>query len=488
MAYPELKYLSINTSMYQFQDIGARELIAQLETAGLVTKISTDAASTPQGVQWKSGTTTITGTWVADAGSLKYLVLVPDNLDETAGNYIEYVTVQIGSGSTATYSWEKIGTTQTDLSDYTKKEQFTVGHVTIPNATAHRHLLPNLTASFTPAGTIGSFGYTATNATVNRAASAATVTGVNYTPEGTITPTNTKTAISDLAFNSSAAANVTGASYTPAGTITITQSAVNATLTFNSSAAATVTGAAYTPAGSVNITDGGHGHTLTSSTASATGKIQYVYGAAFTQNTPTAVTSSTFSSVAYNVSVNGEVLVMSTATMKPISAVTAGTKATWTASTAWLGASNHTTGITAAFAGTSATITPTVKYSLLTAASYSKVSSATFAGTAATITPTVTYSLITGASYSKLTAASFTGSSATITPGVSYQYVNTVSYDKLTGASFTGTAGSPTVTYSTAFSTASTSTAVGGAASGTYSVLDSNGGNAGVLSATYVPA
>lgn len=410
MAYSELKYLSINSSMYQFQDIGARELISQLSGLGLVTTVATDAASTPYGVQWKDGGTTITGTWVADSGSLKYLVLVPDNLDGATGDYVEYVSVKTSSNPDA-YAWEKIGTTASDLTDYTKKSYFTSGHITIGNAGAHSHALPVLTASFTPAGTISfsSADYTGTSATVTSATTAATVTGASYTPEGSITPTNTKTA-----------ADVTGASYTPAGT--------------------------------VSVTDTSHSHTLTSSTATATGRLQYVYGGSTTGGTAASLVTSTYSSVAYNVSVNGEVLVMDTAQMSPVSSWTANTPATASFSTAYMYTTSANTGI----------------------------SSGTFSGTAATITPTV--------SYSKTTAATFSGSAATITPGVSYIKVTGVTYDKTTGATFSGTAGTPTVGYSTTFSTATTSTAVGGAASGTYSVLDSNGGVAGVLSASYVPA
>ena len=430
MAYPELKYLSINASLYQFQDIGARDLISQITNVGLVTTVSTNADNTPYGVQWKSGTTTITGTWAPSESSAKYLVLVPDNMDDATGAYVEYVTARTGSDPSYTYTWEKIGTTSTDLVDYTKKSYFTSGHITIGNATAHSHKLPTLTASFTPAGTISfeSTDYTATSATVTSSTTAATVTGAGYTPEGDVSITSGTTAITNLTFNSSAAANVTGASYTPAGTIT--------------------------------VTDASHSHTLTSSTATATGRIAYVYGGSTTGGTSASLTTSTYSSVAYNVSVNGEVLVMDTAQMKPVSSWTTNTPATASFSTAYLYTASANAGIT----------------------------SGTFSGTAATITPTVKYSLFTGASYVKATGATFTGSSTTITPAVSYIKVTGVTYSKTTGATFSGTAGTPTVTYSTAWSTTATSTAVGGAASGTYAVLDADGGNAGVLSASYVPA
>ena len=64
-------------------------------------KVSTDAASTPEGVKWKNGSTTITGTLAASASTEFCIYLVPDSSDVESGAYIEYMTVKNGT----TYSW-----------------------------------------------------------------------------------------------------------------------------------------------------------------------------------------------------------------------------------------------------------------------------------------------------------------------------------------------------------------------------------------------
>lgn len=42
------------------------------------------------------------------------------NIDALSGSYVEYMTRKIGDGESATYAWEKIGTTAADLSAYAK--------------------------------------------------------------------------------------------------------------------------------------------------------------------------------------------------------------------------------------------------------------------------------------------------------------------------------------------------------------------------------
>ena len=77
-------------------------------------KVSTDAASTPEGVKWKSGSTTITGTLAASASTEFCIYLVPDSSDVESGAYIEYMTIKNGT----TYSWEPIGTTRVRIPEY----------------------------------------------------------------------------------------------------------------------------------------------------------------------------------------------------------------------------------------------------------------------------------------------------------------------------------------------------------------------------------
>lgn len=77
--------------------------------------VSTDAATTPSGVTWKEGSTTITGTLAASAATEFIIYLVPDSSDVESGAYLEYMTVKVGS----TYSWEPIGTTRISIASYT---------------------------------------------------------------------------------------------------------------------------------------------------------------------------------------------------------------------------------------------------------------------------------------------------------------------------------------------------------------------------------
>lgn len=74
----------------------------------------------------------------ASAATLGKIYLVKEGKDangETAidalsGSYVEYMTRKIGDGETATYTWEKIGTTDADLSAYAKKADLNVTSTT----------------------------------------------------------------------------------------------------------------------------------------------------------------------------------------------------------------------------------------------------------------------------------------------------------------------------------------------------------------------
>lgn len=77
--------------------------------------VSTNAATTPSGVTWKDGSTTVTGTLAASAATEFTIYLVPDSNDVETGSYLEYMTVKVGS----TYSWEPIGTTKISIASYT---------------------------------------------------------------------------------------------------------------------------------------------------------------------------------------------------------------------------------------------------------------------------------------------------------------------------------------------------------------------------------
>lgn len=115
-----------NNQVYDIKDAVARQSIAGNGTfviawAGTSDPSTDDAkALIPAGVTVKYGSNAArTGTLAASAETLKKFYLVksstlPDS--ETLDIYDEYVTVQGGTTSNPTYSWEKIGDTQIKLS------------------------------------------------------------------------------------------------------------------------------------------------------------------------------------------------------------------------------------------------------------------------------------------------------------------------------------------------------------------------------------
>ena len=78
--------------------------------------VSTAASDTPKDVEWRSDALiTIKGTLVASESTEFTIFLVPNNMSgEMGGSYVEYLTIKKGN----TYTWERIGTTSTDLTNY----------------------------------------------------------------------------------------------------------------------------------------------------------------------------------------------------------------------------------------------------------------------------------------------------------------------------------------------------------------------------------
>lgn len=95
------------------------------------TVISTDAATTPQGVKWMNGSTEITGTLQPGADTYHDIYLVPAGGSEGSNTYKEYITTRSGSKGSYTYTWEKLGDIAVDLTGYVKSvtvngKQYTV--------------------------------------------------------------------------------------------------------------------------------------------------------------------------------------------------------------------------------------------------------------------------------------------------------------------------------------------------------------------------
>lgn len=244
------------------------EVARQAAAAGVSFVVSTDAGSTPKDVTWDKSGTTITGTLVASASTSGAFYLVPTTTAGGKDIYSEYVTIKQGSGSTVTYSWEKIGTTDIDLSalgDLAYKDTATgnykpEGSVSKPTFTGNAM---TSTGTFTPGGTVSKPTFTGTEGNIN----------VSGTPAGSIS------------------IGTGSANYTPAGSV----AAPTVTVTPSSSTKYVATSAT----GGGSVTAGKAASctlpSLQTSVADETLVLSWTEGS-FTANTPTAVTLPSFSS------------------------------------------------------------------------------------------------------------------------------------------------------------------------------------------------
>ena len=135
---------------------------------------------------------------VASADTMYKIYLVPTG-EAAAGEYIEYITIKSGDGEAATFKWEPIGSTKTNLT----------GYVPTTTTIATIKLDHNITvAELQTALGLGAMAYAATasgsdtvdtidsitmapmtvagNATVTSKATDATLTKADYTPSGNI--------------------------------------------------------------------------------------------------------------------------------------------------------------------------------------------------------------------------------------------------------------------------------------------------------------
>jgi len=75
---------------------------------------ASSASNTPKGIEWTSGSTTITGELEAKNADRHTIYYVPSD-NGTNDNYDEYMSLETG---TSTYVWEKIGNTDVNLKNY----------------------------------------------------------------------------------------------------------------------------------------------------------------------------------------------------------------------------------------------------------------------------------------------------------------------------------------------------------------------------------
>ena len=261
MPNPSISKITLPSgTTYDIKDSVARQMIS----AGVSFNVCTSASDTPYGVEWEKDGTTITGTLVADADTMGSFYLVPVTTSDGKDIYAEYITVEKASQ----YAWEKVGTTDIDLSslgDLAYKDaasgNFTPAG-TVSQPTFSGNSLTS-TGSFVPSGNVSAPTFTGTEGSVSvsgtPSGSISVGTGsANYTPAGSVSaPTITVTPATDTKYVASSA---TGGGNVTAGT---PASATMPTLT------TTVTDEILT----ISWTDG-----------------------SFTANTPTAVTLPSFSS------------------------------------------------------------------------------------------------------------------------------------------------------------------------------------------------
>lgn len=283
MSNPVISQITLPSgTTYDICDNAAREAAA----LGMVMKICTNAANTPYGVKWMSGSTEITGTLVASSSTQGSFYLVPVTTQSGKDIYAEYVTVSDGA-ATPTYSWEKIGTTDIDLSDL--------------GALAYKD---NATASYTPQGSIsgGAFSGSSTTFTGNFtpqgsiAVNASSGSGTAYTPEGSVSaPT--------ISVSSAGATT----SITPFGTqgtlpsLTTTVSDGNLTISFSQ-------GTLPTAGNAVSVKTGDASYTATAPTFTGTQKklaFSGTQGSVSTSGTPLGSNGAmTFSGTAATITVS----------------------------------------------------------------------------------------------------------------------------------------------------------------------------------------
>ena len=265
---PDISSITLPSgSSYNLKDSWAREAIEAINNWEYI--VSEDAATTPYGVTWDDGGTTITGTLVASDNTQYKIYLVPSD-DADNNIYDEYITVKkkvkpVTDPVTYTYSWEPFGSTKLpDLTQYVKNK---AGHS--GGTAGDLAYKDSASGSFTPSGTVSQPSFTG---------SSTTSTG-KFTPSGSVSLTNSnQTATVSKADSGEATYTPEGSVSTP--TITVTPSTVTKYV------AASADGGGSVTAGSAA--------SCTMPTYTVANEVLTITGGSFTANTPTAVTLPSF--------------------------------------------------------------------------------------------------------------------------------------------------------------------------------------------------
>lgn len=180
-------------------------------------------------------TGTADGPSVAASASTMYKIYMVPDAQASAGAYIEWITIRNGAEGSYTYTWEKIGSTKTDLTGYVSKNIKIAGIelskdisvAELQTALGLKALAYKDSATGTVAGqTISGVRATGTSAgeltgALGYAPTKVASEGV-FTPTGTIAGTVVPTGtVSATQTSADAAATLTKADYTPEGNVTI---------------------------------------------------------------------------------------------------------------------------------------------------------------------------------------------------------------------------------------------------------------------------
>ena len=191
---PDISKITLPSgTTYDIKDAVARQMLS----GGVSFAICTQASNTPKDVEWDNSGTTVTGTMDASASTQGTFYLVPTS-GSGSNIYAEYVTIEDGDN----YSWEKIGTTDVDLSDLgdlaykdTASATYTpAGTVSQPTFTGTSL---TSTGSFTPSGSVSAPTISVSSAgstiTIHNPTKATVATAVTAAAPGAAAPSNSIT-------------------------------------------------------------------------------------------------------------------------------------------------------------------------------------------------------------------------------------------------------------------------------------------------------
>lgn len=176
-----------------------------------------------------------TGPSVAASADTMYKIYLVPSGEAAAGEYIEYITIKSGDGEAATFKWEAIGSTKTNLTGYVPTST-TIATIKLDHNITVTELQTALglgamayADKASGSGTVQTIDSitmkevtVAGNAAVTSKAADATLTKADYTPSGTINSDAIKGGTVTVTLGDSATkteATLSTSEFTPAGTI-----------------------------------------------------------------------------------------------------------------------------------------------------------------------------------------------------------------------------------------------------------------------------